>query len=135
MRLEWVRARAVLRLSLPITIALVVQNAMSLVTMAMVGRLGNTSLAGLAVAATLYGIPLAILFGIDAGVQAVVARRIGAGDLAGAGATLNDALVLAFGAGLVLAGACYTVGPVLLHLMLGGTVLTALGGTGTSASG
>jgi multidrug resistance protein, MATE family len=112
--LEWTRIRRVLSLSLPIAMALIAQNVMSLITMAMVGRLGDAALAGIGIANALYGILLAGLFGLDTGVQAVVARRRGAGDLVSAGTVLNDAILISTAGGLLLGAAAYIVGPPLL---------------------
>ena len=62
------------------------------VSLALIGHLGNASLAGIGLAGAVYGTLLALLFGFDTGIQAVVARAIGAEARGFAGAALNDAL-------------------------------------------
>jgi Na+-driven multidrug efflux pump len=55
--------------------------------------------AGIGIGSVLFSMLMAVLFGIDTGVQAVVARRIGAGQARLAGAALNDALAISVLAG------------------------------------
>lgn len=111
------RVTTILRLSWPVVAALTAQNAMSLITIAMVGRLGDAALAGVAVGSTLFSTLLATLFGLDTAVQAIVARRIGARDLPGAAAVLADAIPISILAGMVLAGLADTAAPVILALI------------------
>src|SRR5262245_25463576 len=112
--LSWARAKKILGLSLPIAFALFIQNVMQLAGIAMVGHLGPAALAGMGLGGALFSMLMAILFGLDTGVQAVVARRAGAGELHLAGRVLNDALALSVVAGLVLAAVAVAAGPAVL---------------------
>ncbi|MDR3511447.1 MAG: MATE family efflux transporter [Caulobacteraceae bacterium] len=116
--LPWRRARTMLGLSAPVMAVLMAQNLAGLAALAMVGRIGIAAVAGVGVAGGVYAMLQAVLYGLDAGVQALVARRSGAGDAQGAGAVLNDALALALGVGLVLAAAAYGLGPALIGLVV-----------------
>ncbi len=118
MMVAWGRAKTILRLALPTAFALVIQNVMSLVSIAMVGHLGDAAVAGIGVAGTVFSMLLAVLFGLDTGVQAVVARRAGAGELHRAGGTLNDALLISALAGLLLAAVAWVAGPCVLAMIV-----------------
>ncbi|WP_178133486.1 MATE family efflux transporter [Vineibacter terrae] len=112
------RARTILELSWPVILALVAQNAMSLITIALVGRLGDAALAGIAVGGTVFSMMLAMLFALDTAVQAAVARRAGAGDMPGMAAVLADGVAISLPAGLLLAAAAYVGGPAVLAMMV-----------------
>jgi MATE family multidrug resistance protein len=111
MIVEWARAKIILNLSLPIVLVLLAQNLMSLIGMAMVGYLDNAALAGTGIASALFSMLLAMLFGIDTGVQAIVARLVGHGSARLAGYALNDALAISSLAGLLLTAIGYAAGP------------------------
>jgi multidrug resistance protein, MATE family len=117
MIVPWVRARTIFSLSLPVALVLLGQVLMSLIAIAMVSHLGAAAVAGIGVASALLSMLMAVLFGIDAGVQALVARRIGAGETRAAGGTLNDALAIAVVAGPMLTLLGYVTGPALLELI------------------
>jgi len=117
MIVEWTRARRILGLSLPIVLILLMHNLMTLISIAMVSHLGDAAVAGIGIAGALFSMLMAVLFGIDTGVQALVAQRIGAGQAPLAGAVLNDALVIAVAAGLLLALVGYLTGPAVFSLV------------------
>ncbi|HKU96568.1 MAG TPA: MATE family efflux transporter [Vineibacter sp.] len=121
------RVITILRLAWPVVAALTAQNAMSLITIAMVGRLGDAALAGVGVGGTLFSTLLAMLFGLDTAVQAVVARRIGARDAPGAAAVLADALPISMLAGLALAALAYIAAPAVLSVISGDPHVVAYG--------
>lgn len=121
------RMRTILSLSLPIALILLAQNLMSLITIAMVSHLGDAAVAGIGIAGALFSMLMAVLFGIDTGVQALVAQRIGAGHVRLAGTVLNDALAIAVAAGLLLAVLGYLAGPALFRLVTADTAVAAHG--------
>ena len=88
---------------------------MSLIDTAMVGRLGNAALASVGVGNFMFILVISVLFGINAGVQALVARRIGEDKPQLAGLDLNAGLVVSMGAGLVLTFVAYFALPPLFH--------------------
>jgi MATE family multidrug resistance protein len=111
--------RALLMFAGPVSGGLLAQSLMTLVSTAMVGRLGESSLAGVGVASALFGVLLALLYGPVAAVQALTARTLGAGRPAEAGRVLNEGLMLGGGLSLVLAAlamfGCAALLPVMLH--------------------
>jgi len=109
---------AIARLAAPLTAFFAIQSATSLASLTMVGRLGDSTLAGVGTASAIYGVVLALLFGADAALQATVSRRVGAGQGELAGQALAEALALAAPVGLLLAAACWFGAPRLLAAML-----------------
>jgi multidrug resistance protein, MATE family len=127
MIVPWQRIRIIFSLSLPIALILLAQTLMSLISIAMVSHLGDAAVAGVGIAGALFSTLMAVLFGIDTGVQALVARRIGAGQTLLAGIALNDALAIAVAAGLLLAMLGQIAGPELLHLVASDTAVVTYG--------
>jgi putative MATE family efflux protein len=121
------RLRLIVSLSLPIVLILLAQTLMGLIAIALVSHLGDAAVAGIGVATALLSMLMALLFGIDTGVQAVVAQRIGAGQLAAAGAALGDGLTIAVVGGLLLTVLGYGVGPSLLALVANDAAVVARG--------
>ncbi len=111
MRIELERACAIASLALPIAAALLLQTVMSLVGIAIVSHLGDAALAGVGLASALLTALFALLFGIDTGVQVLVAHNVGGGRASGAGTVLTDALLLAAIGGPALALFGYAAGP------------------------
>jgi len=108
----------ILRLATPLTAFFAIQSATSLASLAMLGRLGDRALAGVGAAGAIYGVVLALLFGVDAAVQATVARRVGAGRGDRLGQVLTDALALATPLGLALAALAWFAAPALVSAVL-----------------
>jgi putative MATE family efflux protein len=73
------------------------QNVLNLVDTAMVGALGSTALAAVGLGGALAFAAVALLFGLGAGVQAMIARRVGEDRMAEAAVPLNGGLLLAAG--------------------------------------
>ncbi len=97
--------RRVLALSWPAFLTLVSEPLFLLADAAVVGRLGTVSLAGLGIAATILQTVIGLCVFLAYGTTAAVARRVGAGDRAGALTQGVDGLWLATGIGLVLTAA------------------------------
>lgn len=127
MIIPWQRVRIIFSLSLPIALILLAQTLMSLISIAMVSHLGDAAVAGVGMAGALFSTLMAVLFGIDTGVQALVARRIGAGQALLAGIALNDALAIAVAAGLLLAMLGHIAGPGLFNLVASDTAVVTYG--------
>ena len=89
------RRRAIFALGLPIVGAMVSQNVLNLVDTAMVGRLGDASLAAVGIGSFANFMATAMIMGLSGGVQAMVARRKGAGRESDLAVPLNGALLLA----------------------------------------
>ena len=88
------RLTRILSIGIPIIGGMLSQSLINLVDAAMVGRLGETALAGVGVGGYATFITVSMVMGLSAGVQALVARRHGAGH-----ESLHDPLT----AGLLLA--------------------------------
>ncbi|MEV7974128.1 MATE family efflux transporter [Cellulomonas sp. NPDC089187] len=95
--------RQILGLAVPALGALIAEPLFVLVDSAIVGRLGTTELAGLSLASTLLVTVVGLCIFLAYATTAVVARKLGAGDRAGAMQTGVDGLWLAAGIGVVLA--------------------------------
>ncbi|CAN5521641.1 MATE family efflux transporter [soil metagenome] len=97
--------REILRLAVPAFFALVSEPLFLLADTAIVGHLGATSLAGLAIAATIVTTFVGLSIFLAYGTTASVARHLGAGDLRGALATGMSgmwlAVILGLGAAIV----------------------------------
>lgn len=103
--------RQILGLAVPALGALVAEPLFVLVDSAIVGRLGTTELAGLSLASTLLVTVVGLCVFLAYATTAVVARRLGAGDRAGAMQVGVDGLWLGGGLGVVLAGAALALAP------------------------
>ena len=80
------------KLATPLVIAQLAQNTLSFVDTLMVGRLGNGSLAGIALGGTVFHLVLIVLSGVIFGVNPVVSQAIGAGQREKAIAALRQGL-------------------------------------------
>jgi MATE family multidrug resistance protein len=88
------RNRMIYALALPIVGGMISQNVLNLVDTGMVGRLGDDALAGVGVGGFANFTGVATVMGLSAGVQAIAARRFGAGDTENTAEPLNAALVI-----------------------------------------
>src|SRR5689334_4967290 len=121
------RARTIVSLSLPIVLVLLAQTLLGLATIAMVSHLGDAAVAGVGIANALFSMLMAVLFGIDTGVQVLVAHRVGAGQTGLAGRTLNDALLIAVMAGVLMIALGYGLGPSVFRMVTDDPAVTARG--------
>ena len=94
------------------------QTVVSVITLAILGKLGDAALAGMGAAGVLYAMTMALLVGFDTGVQAITARLVGAGEGAQLGRVLNEALVASAPFGVLLALGFWRYGAVAVGLML-----------------
>ena len=95
--------RQILALAVPALGALVAEPLFVLVDSAVVGHLGTAPLAGLALASTVLMTVIGLCVFLAYATTAAVARRLGAGDRAGALQVGVDGMWLALGLGVVLA--------------------------------
>ncbi|MDQ2068376.1 MATE family efflux transporter [Natronospira bacteriovora] len=98
----WQRSRYALILALPVLAAMVSQNIMNLVDTAMVGTIGDAALAAVGLGGFAIFMFQALILGIGTGVQAMAARRKGAGDTGVMAEPLNAGLMLCLLAGPLL---------------------------------
>ena len=121
LRLRSRHDRAVAALAIPALGSLVADPLLSLIDTAFVGRLGSDSLAGLGIAAALFGVAFFVFNFLEYGTTTEVARSVGAGDRAAAGRATITAGALAVLAGMTVAA---------LLLLLAGPAVSALGASG-----
>lgn len=94
------RRHRIFQLALPILGGMLSQNVMNLVDTGMVGALGNEALAAVGLGSFASFMAFAFLMGMGTGVQAIAARRLGAGRRAETALPLNGGLLLVLGVGL-----------------------------------
>ncbi|WP_448073969.1 MATE family efflux transporter [Georgenia yuyongxinii] len=109
--------RQILALALPALGALVAEPLFVLVDSVMVGHLGTAELAGLALSSTLLTTAVGIFIFLAYATTAATARRIGAGDRAGAVAAGVDGMWLGLGLGLLTAAAAFAAAPWIVQAM------------------
>ncbi len=95
--------REILRLAVPALGALLAEPLFLLADSAIVGHLGTPQLAGLGIAGAVLATAVYLCVFLAYGTTAAVARRLGAGDLAGALRQGVDGIWLGFGVGVALA--------------------------------
>jgi len=89
------KLRTITFLGLPIMGGMLSQSLMNLVDAAMVGTLGSAALAGVGLGSYVNFMAVALVMGLGAGVQAMVARRRGEGSTTQLAAPLNEGLLIA----------------------------------------
>ena len=119
LRISSQRTRELADLSLPLVLIFIFQNLMLVAGLIMGGHLGSVALAAIGVGNAFISIFTALLFGLDTGVQVLVAQRRGAGDTNGALSALKDGLTIAMPSGLLLMVFVGLLSPALLDWSLG----------------
>jgi multidrug resistance protein, MATE family len=98
-RLRWSSARSELRgiagLAWPLALSSVAHNVIAFVDVAMVGRLGATSLAGVSVGSAIFFSLSVVGIGLGAGLDPIVSQAVGAGEGARVRSALRAGLTLA----------------------------------------
>lgn len=108
--------REIARLAIPALGALIAEPLFLLTDSALVGHLGDVPLAGLSVASTILQTLVGLLIFLAYATTPTVARRLGAGDRAGAVTAGIDGMWLALGLGLVIAAVALPTAPALVGL-------------------
>lgn len=107
-------AREILRLAVPAFGALVAQPLFTLIDAAIVATLGTTSLAGLGAGAQVFTTVTGLAIFLAYGTTSVVARRVGAGQVARGITDGIEGVALGLGLGIVAAASVWLAAPVLL---------------------
>ncbi|MEJ0064503.1 MAG: MATE family efflux transporter [Caulobacteraceae bacterium] len=119
----------IFRLGAPMIAFFLLQNLASLACLAFLGRLGTATLAGFGAAGAILGVVLALLYGFDTAVQALVSRATGAGDRSRIGQVLGEAWAVSAPLGVGLCLALWGLGPRLVAGMLSDPSAAAAGGS------
>jgi multidrug resistance protein, MATE family len=114
-------------LAFPISIALGSNLMMSVIDLAMVGRLGNNAIAAVALASFSNMLVLACVGGVSPAIQGLVARRAGEGSEEPRCLPLNGGLLLVLMLGIPLTILCCWLSPFFFSLISPGTELTRIG--------
>jgi len=122
------RIGPILTLGAPLIGFYLIQTAVSVATVAMLGRLGNAAIAGVGAGGAIYTAICALLWGVDTGVQAIVARTVGAGRADRVASVLSAAYAGAIPPALAAGAATWTFGPRLVALILPDHAAAAIGG-------
>ena len=117
----------ILALAAPLTAWFALQSVVNLAVTAAIGGAGNLALAGVGAASTLSGMVLALLFGFDTAVQAMVSRRAGARRHDEIGQALVDGLAISAPLGLALAAGLWLAAPTMLAAMAPSAAAAAVG--------
>ncbi|HSJ26395.1 MAG TPA: MATE family efflux transporter [Longimicrobiales bacterium] len=109
--------RAILLLSVPMMLELVMESAFAVVDIYFVGKLGPSAVATVGLTETFLFLVYSIAMGLAVAVTAVVARRVGEGDREAAGVAAVQAIIVATLVSLPFAVAGIVFAPDLLRLM------------------
>ena len=104
-------------IALPVIGGMTSQNVLNLVDIAMVGRLGDTTLAATGLGSFANWLSMAFILGLSTGVQAIAARRVGEGARGELALPLNGGLLLALLMGTPLAAALILLAPEIMALL------------------
>ncbi len=113
-------------LAWPIIVSQVLASAVSLIDIAMLGRLGRDSLAAVGYATQFFMLAQSVLLAVGAACVALMARAIGGGDTSRARQGLAASLVLAFGVAAAMALPVLLVPGALLRLLNAEPAVVAL---------
>ncbi|MBI1355662.1 MAG: MATE family efflux transporter [Acidobacteria bacterium] len=120
-------SRAVLLLAVPMALELVMESTFGLVDIYFVGKLGPEPVAAVGLTGGLIILMFAIAMGLGIGAGAIVARRVGEGDIEGAATAAGQALLAGVGASLPFSAAGFLLAPRLLALMGASPDVVAVG--------
>jgi putative MATE family efflux protein len=119
--------RAILLLAIPMVLELVLESLFAVVDVFWVGRLGADAVATVGLTESLLSIVFAIGLGLSLSTTAMVARRIGEKDPAGAAVAGVQAIVVGLAASAVIGIPCFFYGPDLLRVMGASPQVVAVG--------
>jgi putative MATE family efflux protein len=109
--------RAILLLAIPMVLEMVLESLFAVVDVFWVSRLGADAVATVGLTESLLTLVGAVGLGLSLSTTAMVARRIGEKDPAGAGVAGAQAIFIGFGVSFAVGIPCFFYGPDLLRLM------------------
>src|SRR5438309_9273852 len=121
------RYRAILLLAIPMVLEMVLESLFAVVDVFWVGRLGADAIATVGLTESLLSLVMAIGFGLSLSTTAMVARRIGEKDPAGAAVAGVQAIVLGIVISVSVGIPCAFFGPRLLAMMGASPQIVAVG--------
>ncbi len=120
--------RAILLLAIPMVLEMVLESLFAVVDVFWVGRLGADAVATVGLTESLLSLVFAVGLGLSLSTTAMVARRIGEKDSAGAAVAGVQAIIIGIAISLLVAIPCGFLGPRLLSLMGASPQIVAVGG-------
>jgi len=123
--------RAIILLSVPMILEMVMESLFAVVDIFWVARLGDNAVATVGLTEALFALIFAVAMGVSVAATATVARRIGEKDPEAASHAAAQTILLGLALSLVISFIGLLYGPQLLWLMSGSEELTAYGGTFT----
>lgn len=117
------------RLALPTWGTFILMNAMGIVDMFWVGRLGKEAVAAVTMGGIMMGIVIMLALGLEVGSVALVANAIGRGDRRRAGVVVAQSLLIAVILAGVVAAVCIPLAPAILRVLGGRPVVVRQGAT------
>jgi putative MATE family efflux protein len=121
------RIKTISKLAFPLSISISVNMVMALIDLAMVGSLGHQAIAAVGLSSFSNTLMLALVAGIAAPVQGIVARRRGEASTEPRCLALNGGLLLALIIGVPLMVLCYRFTPFFFSLMSSDPLVTKIG--------
>src|ERR1700732_1230486 len=120
--------RAILLLAIPMVLEMVLESLFAVVDVFWVGRLGANAVATVRITESLLSLVFAVGLGLSLSTTAMVARRIGEKDPAGAAVAGVQAIVIGIAISLLVGVPCVFLAPRLLSLMGASPQIVAVGG-------
>jgi putative MATE family efflux protein len=119
--------RAILLLAIPMVLEMVLESLFAVVDVFWVGRLGADAVATVGITESLLSLVFAVGLGLSLSTTAMVARRIGEKDPAGAAVAGVQAIAIGFGVSALMCLPCVLFAPNLLRLMGASPQVIAVG--------
>jgi putative MATE family efflux protein len=119
--------RAIVLLAIPMVLEMVLESLFAVVDVFWVGRLGADAIATVGLTESLLSLVFAVGFGLALSTTAMVARRIGEKDPAGAAVAGVQSIVIGISTSLILGLPCWFYAPRLLQLMGASPEIVATG--------
>src|ERR1700704_5041324 len=120
--------RAILLLAVPMVLEMVLESLFGVVDVFWVGRLGASAVATVGLTESMLSLVFAVGMGLSLSTTAMVARRIGEKDSAGAAVAAVQAIALGGIVSLIIGLPCIVFGPRLLQLMGASPEIVSVGG-------
>src|SRR5208282_6899658 len=120
--------RAIVLLAIPMVLEMVLESLFAVVDVFWVGRLGADAIATVGLTESLLSLVMAIGFGLSLSTTAMVARRIGEKDPAGAAVAGVQAIAIGIAISALVGIPCLFYAPDLLRLMGASPQIVAVGG-------
>ena len=119
--------RAILLLAIPMVLELVLESLFAVVDIFWVGRLGADAVATVGLTESMLSIVFAVALGLGLSTTAMVARRIGEKDAAGAAVAGVQAIIIGLVVAVIIGAPCLFLAPQLLRLMGASPEIVAVG--------